>query len=178
MTFKNLEVTLSIKLITWSPFFPVHGGLRILLSCTCNGTYLPLVETSPDGTSGKEPTCQCRRLKRLQFNPWVGKIPWRRPWKPIPVFLPLSHGQRSPAGYSPQVAKCQTRLKRLSTHALKTSLKVSLAFPDPKEYSYPSAACSACTLLRRMCVNKLLHPHIELFFCKAVEGHRTDDSKS
>ena len=22
------------------------------------------------------------------FDPWVGKIPWRRAWKPIPVFLP------------------------------------------------------------------------------------------
>ena len=25
-----------------------------------------------DGARGKEPTCQCRRLR---FNPWVGKIP-------------------------------------------------------------------------------------------------------
>ena len=22
------------------------------------------------------------------FDPWVGKIPWRRKWQPIPVFLP------------------------------------------------------------------------------------------
>ena len=29
----------------------------------------------PDGASGKEPPCQCRRTKRCQFNPWVGKIP-------------------------------------------------------------------------------------------------------
>ena len=28
--------------------------------------------------SGKEPSCQCRRLKRLGFNLWVRKIPWRR----------------------------------------------------------------------------------------------------
>ena len=28
------------------------------------------------GASGKEPTCQCRRLKRHRFNSWVGKIPW------------------------------------------------------------------------------------------------------
>ena len=27
------------------------------------------------GTSGKEPTCQCRRRKRHGFDPWVGKIP-------------------------------------------------------------------------------------------------------
>ena len=31
-----------------------------------------------------------------------GKIPWRRTWQPTPVSLPgESHGQRSPAGYSP-----------------------------------------------------------------------------
>ena len=31
----------------------------------------------------------------------IGKIPWRRAWQPIPVFLPgKSHGQRSLAGYS------------------------------------------------------------------------------
>ena len=32
------------------------------------------------GTSGKEPTCQCRRWKRCGFDPSVGKIPWRRAW--------------------------------------------------------------------------------------------------
>ena len=35
--------------------------------------------------SGKECTCQCRRTR---FDPWVGKIPWRRKWQPTPVFLP------------------------------------------------------------------------------------------
>ena len=35
------------------------------------------------------------------FNSWVSKIPWRRKWHPIPVFLPgKSHGQRSLAGYN------------------------------------------------------------------------------
>ena len=36
------------------------------------------------------------------IDPWVGKIPWRRKWKPTSVFLPgKSHGQRSLVGYSP-----------------------------------------------------------------------------
>ena len=56
----------------------------------------------PSGASGKEPTCQSRRRERLGFNPWVGKIPWRREWQSTPVFLPgESHGQRSLVGYSP-----------------------------------------------------------------------------
>ena len=37
---------------------------------------------------GKESACQCRRWKRCGFDPWVGKIPWRRKWQPTPVFLP------------------------------------------------------------------------------------------
>ena len=54
------------------------------------------------GASGKEPTSQCRRCKRYGFDPWVGKIPWRRTWQPAPVFLPgESHGQRSLGSYSP-----------------------------------------------------------------------------
>ena len=49
--------------------------------------------------SGKESTCQCWRCR---FDPWVSKIPWRRKWQPIPVFLPGKYrGQRSLAGYSP-----------------------------------------------------------------------------
>ena len=47
---------------------------------------------------GKETTCQCRRCG---FNPWVGKIPWRRKWQHTPVFLPgKSHGKRNQVGYS------------------------------------------------------------------------------
>ena len=53
-----------------------------------------------------------QRLKHLPtmrgpgFNPWVGKVPWRRKWQPTPVFLPgESHGWRSLVGYSPQGCK-------------------------------------------------------------------------
>ena len=41
-------------------------------------------------------------MQRLTFDPWVGKIPWRRTWKPTSVFLPgESYGQRSLEDYSP-----------------------------------------------------------------------------
>ena len=37
-----------------------------------------------------------------RFDPWVGKISWRRKWLPTPVFLPgKSHEWRSLAGCSP-----------------------------------------------------------------------------
>ena len=55
----------------------------------------------PGRASGKESACQCRRHKRLRFDPWVRKIPWKRAQQPTPVFLPgESHGQRSLVGYS------------------------------------------------------------------------------
>ena len=42
----------------------------------------------PGVASGKETACQRRRHERREFNLWVGKIPWRRAWHPIPVFFP------------------------------------------------------------------------------------------
>ena len=59
------------------------------------------------GTTCKEPTCQCRRPKRLSFNPWVGKIPWSRKWQPT-IFLHvkwiifgiLGEGNGNPLQYS------------------------------------------------------------------------------
>ena len=39
-------------------------------------------------------------MQRSRFDPWVGKIPWRREWLPNPILLPGEfHGQRSLAGY-------------------------------------------------------------------------------
>ena len=56
----------------------------------------------PDGTSDKEPAWRCRKHKKCEFNPWVGKSPWKRAWQPTPVFLPgESHEQRSLTNYSP-----------------------------------------------------------------------------
>ena len=68
----------------------------------CRYYHLITRKGFPGGASGKEPTCHCRRHKRCGFDPWVGKIPWRREWQPTPIFLPgESHRQRSLVGYSP-----------------------------------------------------------------------------
>ena len=48
----------------------------------------------PSGNSDKESACKCGGCKRHRFEPWVGKIPWRRAWQPNPVFLSGGfHGQ-------------------------------------------------------------------------------------
>ena len=73
-------------------------------------------------TRGRESTCQCRRHKRCGFDPWVGKIPWRRAWQPTLVFLPEeSHGKTWQAIVH-RVSKSRTWLKRLSVHTHHVSL--------------------------------------------------------
>ena len=65
----------------------------------------------------KRSTCQCRKCKRHEFNPWVRKIPWGRKWQPTPVFLPReSHGQRSLSGYSLWRRKESDTTEQLSTY--------------------------------------------------------------
>jgi len=74
-------------------------ALRSIFLRTLVGGY---AEHVPDDAGGKEPSCQCRRSKRHRFDPWVGKIIWRRAWQPTPVFLPgESCGQSRLVGYSP-----------------------------------------------------------------------------
>ena len=78
-----------------------HSGLALFKDCAYNSPtpHCNNALRLPWWLSGKESACQCRRCG---FNPWVGKMPWRRKWLPTPVFLPeKSHGQRSLAGYSP-----------------------------------------------------------------------------
>ena len=69
---------------------------------------------------------QCRRPG---FDPWGGKILWRREWLPTPVFLPGEfHGQRSLVGSSPWGCKQSATPERLSLVALWfLSMRVRLA---------------------------------------------------
>ena len=68
----------------------------------------------PGGSDGKS---ICLQSGRPRFNPWVGKIPWRRKWQPTPVLLPgKSHGQRNLAGCSPWGRKESDMTERLRFH--------------------------------------------------------------
>jgi len=44
------------------------------------------------------------------FNPWVGKISWRRKWQLTPVFFSgKPHGQRSLMGYIQSIGSKRIR---------------------------------------------------------------------
>ena len=90
----------------------------IILCCGCyplccrififSSTPLPFLGSFPGclvvkkKKKKKKATSKCWRCRRHRFNPWVGKIPWRRNWQPTAVFLlGKSHRWRSLVGYSP-----------------------------------------------------------------------------
>ena len=77
----------------WGPFW----ATSLLPQGPTSNSY-PLMGTTL-WPSGKKSSWQYRRC---WFEPWVGKIPWRRKWQPTPIFLPgKSQGQRSLVAYSP-----------------------------------------------------------------------------
>ena len=69
---------------------------------------------------------------RPGFDPWVGKIPWRRKWLPTPVFLHGEfNGQRSLEGYSPWVHKSRTQLSNQHFTLPFRSFQVVLVVKNP-----------------------------------------------
>ena len=56
--------------------------------------------TLANDAGGKEPVYQCWRLK-LGFDPWVGKIPWKRVGSPLQYSCLENPVVRSLADYSP-----------------------------------------------------------------------------
>ena len=48
----------------------------------------------------------CPKWGRPGFDPWVGKIPWRKAWQSTPVFLPgESPWTQEPGGHRPRGCK-------------------------------------------------------------------------
>ena len=82
---------------------------------------MPLVGF-PGGASGKEPAFQCRRHRRLRFDPWVRKIPWRGNGNPLQYSClenPRDGGAWWAAVYG--VPQSRTQLKRLSSSSSSSS---------------------------------------------------------
>ena len=92
------------------------GHVLISFQDACFLTCLCCIQGLLRWISGKEFPCQCRSHR---FDPWVGRISWRRKWQPTPVLLPgESHGQRSLVGYSPWGHKESDMTEWARMHAL------------------------------------------------------------
>ena len=72
----------------------------------------------PRWLSGEEPACQWRRC---EFDPWVGKIPWKRKWQPFQYFCwdnPMDRGASQATVHG--VTKNQTQFSDSTAANLKT----------------------------------------------------------
>ena len=80
-----------------SVLYPVSPGFQKFLRTRSEWMFIsmPIKHKPlgfPAGSDDKE--CTCMQCRRPEFDPWVGKIPWRREWLPTPVFWPGEfHGQ-------------------------------------------------------------------------------------
>ena len=85
----------------------------------------------PDGSEGKVSHPQYRRHRRCRFNPWVGKIPWRRKWQPTPYSClknPIDRGAwQSTVQW---VAESPTQLKWLSLLLFQYDLNLTYILSD------------------------------------------------
>ena len=83
--------------LTWKSSIMSIELLRLVSKLQMEGALAHLIllysrfSGLPSGLDSKESPCIAG------FDPWVGKIPWRRAWQPTPVLL---SGQRSLVGYS------------------------------------------------------------------------------
>ena len=65
---------------------------------------------------GSEVKASVSNVGKPGFDPWAGKIPWRRKWQPTPVFLLGEFlGWRSLVGYSPPGRRESDMTEQLST---------------------------------------------------------------
>ena len=106
----------------------------------------------------KAPTCQYRRHKRQGLNCWVGKMPRRRKWQPILVFLPgESHGERRLAGYSPRGSKESNMTEVISVQSVQ-SLSRARLFVTPMDCSTAglSSITNSWSLLKLMSIESVM----------------------
>ena len=82
------------------------------------------IHTHIYGLNSKESAYQCRRRG---FDPWPGRVPWKRNWQPTPAFLPGNpHGQRKLTDYrlgghkeldtTEQLSTANDSLEHLASH--------------------------------------------------------------
>ena len=81
----------------------------------------------------------CLQHGRPGFDPWVGKIRWRRKRQPTPVFLPgESHGRRSLVGYCPWGRKESDTTEQFHTHTHSVLIKMHKLNIIIREYQVKS----------------------------------------
>ena len=137
-----------------------HQGL--LLPLNSMGWVSKLEMRADGGASRKKSAHKCRRHKRWRFDPWVGKIPWRRAWQPTPYSClenPMDRGAWLATAH--KVTQSRTQLKWFSMHACTTSVtQVNMMtqsqrdlplWADERDVSFFKHSNNSIVLIRLLC---------------------------
>jgi hypothetical protein len=103
-----------------------HQGL--LLPLNSMGRVSKLEMRADGGASRKKSAHKCRRHKRWRFDPWVGKIPWRKAWQPTPYSClenPMDRGPWQASTGSHRVGYDWRNLPRTHAQPLKITFLLS-----------------------------------------------------
>ena len=65
-----------------------YGNTQTDFLANCNSSLFSNCYLLPCDKLAQFSGLQYKRHRRLEFDPWVRKIPWRRKWQPTPVYLP------------------------------------------------------------------------------------------
>ena len=121
-----------------------------------------VIKDFPGSPSGKESACQCRRRRRCWFDPWFGKIPWRRKWQPTPVLLPgKSYGQ------SPWPQSLQSTTERSTAHHSSVGLQ-------PCRVRYGFRLPTECYFYIRYSQMHIVLAHLAVFICARLTNLGTE----
>ena len=118
-----------------------HSGQFRPHTSTVQGAHSP--------NNSKIPAIHLMQCRRPRFDPWVGKMPWRRAWQPLQYScLETPHGQRSLACCGPWFCKESDTTERLSTaqHSVCMSIPISQFIPPSLSPCY-LPALSVCISL-------------------------------
>ena len=100
---------------------------RCFISCENffqSNRVFSFLKGSPGDADGKEYACSAGRPR---FNPWVGKIPWRRERLPTPIFWSREfNGLYSPRGHKESDTTEQLSLHPKIIYRLQTSILIFL----------------------------------------------------
>ena len=105
------DSVIHVRIFSFFRFFSYRGYYSTLSSAPCAVQQVRLIYfTYSSAYIWSSLVAQTvKRLPEVQetrFDPWVGKITWRRQWQPTPVLLPGKfHGLRRLVGYNPWDSK-------------------------------------------------------------------------
>ena len=134
---------------------------------------------APQAAQGQRMCLPAQEVQRRAFDPWVGKIPWRRTWQPTSVFLPgESLGRGAWRVTVCGVTKSWTRLStcacaRAHTHTRRDCRPRQHACPLRRPGSPLPRFCSLCVHLQGFVNGVPCHLHTGTLLppsCRQVES--------